>query len=173
MKRYDSNDQCTAWFVIYEDHLGSRIIGYSDDKSYIDAYMQFHKCKHMRVKKITDRADHMFEIINENANDEVGIYNIETRGKNNKLKQIAIPMTHTEAVFVQSESNDILASRVDYTFINEMKDYLKGKYRDAIKAIGLESVIRQVIYNKGDNFIHSLEMDDLLILFRSFPTYFG
>ena len=173
MKKYDLKDDCTIWFVVFDDGNSKRIQAYSDEKEYVDAYMEFHHCKHMRVKKITDRADRMFELLNENINDEIGIYNKKMRKKKNKYEMVLVPMTYAESILVNDEVTSLMYTRIDYNFINEAMYYLKDKYQKAIKQILLKSAINKVVYNKADKIINSIDLDEVALLIKSQPDLFG
>ena len=173
MRKYDLSEDCTIWFVLFDDGNVKRIHGYSDDKELVDAYMEFHHCKHMSVKKVTNRADQMFELLNENINDEIGIYNRKIRKKKNTYEMIMVPMTYAESVLVNDEVTSMMYTRIDYQFINEVMYYLKDKYQKAIKQILLKSVINKVVYNRPDKVISSIDLDEVALLVKSQPDMFG
>lgn len=174
MKRYEEDDIMTCYFVIYRDGNMNVIRGWSDDKDYVKAYMDFHNCKKYKIKKMTDTFKRVSQILEENINDEINIYNINARSNKKKesSRSMIIPMTETEHVLVNEESNTFLASRVNYGYINDCMYYLKGKYQRVLKDIMLEDVMKNVIYNKHTELTINLEMDDLMTLYMSLPDQF-
>lgn len=173
MKRYEEDDNMTCYFII--DERNNIIRGWTDNKEYAKLYLDFHKCKYYKIKKITNTFREVLKIIEENSNDEISIYNINTRSnkKHESSKDIAVPLTETEGMLINEEANTFLSSRVNYTFINEAFYYLKGKYQKALKSIMLEDVMKNVIYSKRSKIVLDLEIDELLVLFHSIPDQFG
>ena len=72
-----------------------------------------------------------------------------------------------------SSSSTFLASRIDYGLINDAIPYMKKKYQNILQSVFLTDVIKKVIYSKNSNFTNSIQFDELMILFRSFPENFG
>lgn len=177
MKRYDEDDVMTCYFVVYDDDGTKYIRAWSDDKDLIQMYLDFHKCKKYRMKKITDTFREIVKVIEENFNDEVGMFNLSTRNKGGKksepTKTIVVPMTDTESMMVNEETNTYLASRINYGYINEVFSYLKPKYQKALKMIFLEDVMKKVVYEKSGRFVSNIELDELLVLYKSLPDQFG
>ncbi len=173
MKKYEPGDIITCYFVVYDDGEHKTIRGWTDNKEYAKIYMDFHHCKHYRIKKITDVSTAIYKIIEENINDEILLFNINTKGKNNKSVSMVIPMTNSEKTLVNEESNTLVASRVNYGYINEAMHYLTDKYQKALKMILLDEVIKSVVYSKESKILDRLEIDDLMVLFHSFPDQFG
>ena len=178
MSKYQSGDMVTYYFIIKENNNGKMIQGWTDNKSIANFYMEFHKSKDFRIKSITNTIDEINKILEDNWNDEIKICNIITknRGKHHKGEEysyICIPATSTELTFIREESNTFMASRVNYSFINDAIPYLKNRYQDALKSIFLTDVVLKVIYSKNSKFTQSIEFDQLLILLKSFPENFG
>lgn len=170
--KYEEDDVVTFYFVIYERGNEKSIRGWSDNKDLVDAYMEFHKCKYYRTKKMHDTLREIYKITEENINDEIQLYSINTRGKHGS-KDIMVPLTMTEYTLLQDESNTFMSSRVNYSYINECSHYLKGKYRDALKVVGIEDIINAVIYNKQSKLLNESSSDNLMALFLSLPDQFG
>ena len=178
MKKYEPGDNVTFYFVIYNSGGTSQIRGWTDVKYLAEVYMEFHKCKYYSIKKVDDIFERVMDIINENANDEINLCNITVRNANHKkgkeeTKTLVVPMTDTELTFVNEEINTLLASRINYGFINEALYYLKDKWQKALKDIYLEDVMRKVVYEKYSTFISSIQLDELMVLYRSLPDQFG
>lgn len=177
MKRYEEDDIMTCYFVIYDDGNIKIVRGWSDNKEYAQMYLDFHKCKHYRLKKMTDTCREVVKILEENYNDEIELYNLSIRDKNGKkgelMKSIVVPMTNTEHTLVNEEINEFMASRINYGYINEAFYYLKSKYQKALKAIFLEDVMKKVVYEKHGKFVQQMQLDELMVLYRSLPDQFG
>ena len=175
MKRtYNVNDECTMYFVVHSDEQSKMIVGWSDDKDIIDAYMEFHKCKDFKVKKYTDSARKMNDLLDENNNDEIELYNIKIRSNDKKMtKDVVVPMTRTEHMCVNDDTVNLGYTRLDYSLLNEARFYLKDKYQKALNSIFLEAAINKVLYNQLDNIMASIEVDELMILYKNFPDKFG
>ena len=90
MKRYEEDDNMTCYFII--DERNNIIRGWTDNKEYAKLYLDFHKCKYYKIKKITNTFREVLKIIEENSNDEISIYNINTRSnkKHESSKDIAV-----------------------------------------------------------------------------------
>ena len=179
MKKYANDDMVTFYFVVCKDERGNKKIqGWTDQKEYALYYIDFHKCKNFKLTKHTMIFDDMINIINENNNDEISLYNIETKNRDSKRKKgnetslIVIPMTETERIFVFEECKTLVATRINYSYINSAIDYLKSKYRKALKGIFLDAAIRKVVHNQQSS-IDNFKIDELLVLYHSFPENFG
>ena len=172
MKKYEEDDIVTFYFVTYEKGNEKCIRGWTDNKDLADVYMHFHSCKYYRMKKMKDSVREIYKIIEENTNDEIQLYSINTRGKRGS-KSMMVPMTLTEFNLLSEESNTFLSSRVNYGYINDVMYYLKGKYRDALEAAGLVDIIKAVLYGKNSKFIENTSIDNLMVLFMSLPDQFG
>ena len=178
MKKYDPGDIATFYFVVVEDDHGKRIKAFSDDKELVKLYMDFHKCKKFRIKKYTGYIEEIYKITDENLHDEIQLFNIITRNREAKkhdeeIMELCIPATHTEINFINSESNSYLASICDYGLLNEVFPYLKEKYKDALRMLFLDDMIRKVIHSKDSKITVNIEFDQLITLYRFFPDHFG
>lgn len=172
MKKYEEDDEVVFYFVIYERGNEKCIRGWSDNKDLVDAYMEFHMCRYYRVKKQKDVLSEMYKILEENTNDEIQLYMINTRGKHGS-RSITVPMTLTEFTLVQDESNGFISSRVNYSYINECSHYLKGKYKNALKVAGIEDLVNLVVYGKTSKLLDHCEIDNLMTLYMSLSDQFG
>ena len=179
MAKYQSGDIVTFYFVIKDMGSEKIIQGWTDNKEIAKFYIEFHKCKDFKLKKITNTIEEINKISEENWNDEIKLFNIITRNRNKKSKHddnfetIAIPATETEIRFVREETSTFLASRINYGLLNEVIPYMKKKYRDVLESIFLTDIIRKVIYNKNERITQLVEIDQLMILYKSFPENFG
>lgn len=173
MKRYEEDDVMTCYFVVDDRGDCKTIRGWTDDKEYAKLYMDFHKCKSYKLKKMTDTFREVVKVIEENANDEITIYNMNTKNAKGKSKAITVPLTETEHTLINEEANTFISSRVNYGYINEAYYYLKGKYRKGLKMILLEDIMKNVVYSKNTKLVLSLEIDDLMVLFHSLSDQFG
>ncbi len=178
MNNYDADDRVTVYFIVYNE-FGEKIIrAWSDNKDYAKAYMDFHKCKNYKMKSLTDTWRNVVNIVNENINDEIELVNINVKNdKKHKLGQecklMVVPITTTERILINDESVTFMATRVDYSFIEEAFYYLKDKHQKALKSIYLKNVMDKVIHEKQSKFTDYVQMDELKVLFRSFPEHFG
>lgn len=176
MEKYDYDEECTVWFIVYDHNGFKRIQAYSDNKDYVDTYMAFHKCKYMKVKKMCDTARKVFEVLEDCVNDEIGFYNIIVRSDKKKqrpIDYIYLPMTHSEATVMNDEYTNYMATRIDYSLLNEAMYYLKDKYFDALKGILLKHVIDLTVYNHASPLITSIDLDQATLLLKSQPDLFG
>lgn len=178
MKRYDADEIVTYYFVIMSsDGLGGsdRVQAWSDDKDMVKAYMDFHKCPRFRMRKITKVMREMADILNENNHDEIHMYNITIRDPKHprKTKEIVIPATVTEQLFINEEMNTFMMSSIDYGYLASVIPYLKPKYRKAIDAIGLTDIIKKNVHGQNPTSLQNVHMDQLMILAHSFPDHFG
>ena len=178
MQKYDVDDVCTFYFVLLRNGDSINIQGWSDNKDLAKAYMEFHKCKLFNLKSRTDTFDNMCKILEENTNDEISLYNLTVKAppdhkKGRETRVISVPLTFTEMNLVKSENMDFLGSRVNYSLLNEAIYYLKNKYLKALKDIYLHDVINHVIMQQQNRFTNEVSMDELLVLFHSYPDHFG
>ena len=177
MKKYEPDDLCTFYFVIWNSGDTHTIQGWSDDKDLVKAYMEFHHCKRFELKSRSDTYDNMCRILEENTNDEISVYNLLIKDDNHKKghesKMIAVPLTYTEMTLVKSENTSYLASRIDYSYINDAMYYLKEKYVKCLQDIFLPDVIGFTILNKPSKFTDHVYTDELRVLFHSYPDHFG
>ena len=173
MKRYDADDIITMYFVISDKYDDNRVKAWSDEKEYCKVYMEFHNCKSYHMKSMNGRVDDLCKIIEENNFEELGIYNLTTKDSKGNKKFINVPLTITEYNFINSECNDWFISRIDYNLLYSAVDFLKDKYRKGLKRIALYDVMEKVLSKRQNQFTSSVELDELRILLRSFPSEFG
>lgn len=177
MKGYSSGDIAKFYFVIIEDKDKdfTRILAYSDSKDLVDAYMQFHKSKNLKVKVYTDTIEEIYKVTNENYYDEIFIGNIIIRDPKNKrkVKRVTVPITETESNFINTETSEFMASRVNYSYLNDFIPCLKPKYQKLMTQNLLSPIIRRVVDNQSPKILEELEFDSLMVLLDSFPDQFG
>lgn len=177
MKKYDLEDHVTFYFIILDDGRNSIVKAWTDQKEYAKAYLEFHKCKNFHLKVVNNTFREILPFINENTNDEIGLVHMIVRNPKPKkgamTKIIMVPLTTTENTFVNEEVNTFLASRINYTYAFEAMPYLKKKYQKALEDIFFKDVVHHVTGDLSSPFVESVELDELLILFRSFPDWFG
>lgn len=180
MSKYERGDVVTYYFVIYEDKKRDeqRIQGWTDDKSLAKIYMEFHNCKNLFLKSITKTIDEIAKILEENRNDEIQITNINVRNRERHKKGeecvgMAIPATQTECQFINEETANFMIQDIRYSYLNTAIPYLKNKYQKALDDIILWPIIKKVCDNKESAIVKCIELDQLLVLFRSFPDLFG
>lgn len=175
MKKYDSGDMATFYFVVKENHQEKEIKGWTDIKQLAEFYMDFHKCPSYRLKKITKTIEDIVRITEENRNDEIEIVNIYVKDRDNigDVKIIVIPATETERQFIREETETCFASRIAYGYLNGAIPYLKNKYKEALNDIFLLSIINKTVHNRNDKHNRRIDFDQLMVLFRAFPNDFG
>lgn len=178
MAKYEPGDIVTFYFVV-KTVDGQKIIqGWTDNKEIAKFYMEFHKCDNFKLKSLTDTIEAINKVAEENWNDEIKLFNIITRNRNKRKNQeayntICIPATETELKFIREESVTYMASRINYSLINDALPYLKNKYQKDLQSIFLPDIIRKTIYSQNTKFSQLIEYDQLLILYKSFPENFG
>ena len=177
MAKYEVGDIVTYYFIIVEDSNGKRIQAWSDHKELVKYYMEFHKCKQFVIKSLTKPIEEISKILEENLHDEIKIHNMIIKNKDGKKekewKTIPIPATETEYMFISEETNTYIASRINYSYLNESIPYLKGKYQRALHDIFLTDVIKKVIHGQNPKSTQMIMFDQLMVLFESFPDNFG
>lgn len=178
MAVYEMGDVVTYYFVVFANDENKSIKGWSDNKELVKFYMEFHNCEDMVLKSITKRIEEIVKITEENCHDEIRIYNITIRNRGKRKKGepatiVSIPATRTESTFITEEANTFLTSNIRYSFLNSAIPYLKGKYRDALDNIFLTDVINKTCNNRDSPITEKVEMDQLILLFKSFPETFG
>lgn len=177
MKIYEGDDMMTMYFVIRRSRNNPNvksIVAFSDNRALVESYVEFHNCKLFKIKSIHDKFDNICKILEENPHDEIGICNIPIRDpdKPDRSKLISIPITMTEQTLVNGEALCLMSSRVDYKALNASVDFFKDKYRKALYALHVKDAIEQA--ETGHNkFISNIEIDDLLVFYRSCPEDFG
>ena len=174
----DRDDIVDYYFIIHHDRDNRRIVGWTDKKKVAEFYMKFHNCPNFEMKKITRTLEEMFKITQEeNTHDEIGICNIYTRnrkkGRSDELELISIPATESEITITSQECNTFFSGRIGYSYINEAFPYLKKKYRESLEILFLDSIIKKVIHSVPDKYSSQIEMDQLMVLFKTFNSSFG
>lgn len=180
MKKYDDDDEMTMYFVIRrkkcdKDDPGV-IAGYSDNRALAEAYIEFHNCSTFKIKSMHSKFDHICKILEENPHDEIEICNITVRDPENRSRSrlMAVPMTRSEQTLVNGESLSLMASRVNYRVLGAMVDFLKDKYRRALSVLHLKDAIAQAEqFSQTSKFIANIEIDDLVVFYRTCPEDFG
>ena len=179
MAKYEDDEVITYYFIIKEDDFGKKIIqAWTENKTLAKYYMEFHKCKDFRLKILTDTSKNISKIVEENLHDEILIYNLITknRKKNKKgedIVTIAVPLTSTEKKFIQDEIETLGATSVDYGCINDAMSYLKNKHQQTLQSIFLLDMIKSVVYSQNNKFVHNIEFDELMLLYKHFDYNFG
>lgn len=180
MARYESGDLVTFYFVVKDDkEEGVKMIkGWTHKKVLAEYYMEFHKCPSYSLKKVTKTIDEIREITEENPDDEIKVANLLTRKREGKragkdVETIQIPATETELRFVASECNTLVAGLVGYSYLNASVPFLKKKYQKALSTLLLPSLIMAACHNQRDKYVQQIELDELMILFKAFPSDFG
>ena len=175
MQKYDENDEVTLYFIIIKDKLEKNICAWSDNKSYVKAYMEFHKCKDMKIKSVTNVFKNLIPILEENIHAEIQFANLNIRNanKNNKTSNIIVPMTENEIDLLNYEINHKMDSIIDYNLINRMFYYLKDKYQKALKGILLKAVTDNVIHNKSNEILDDINLDELMVFAKLTLHSFG
>ena len=180
MKKYDGDDEVTMYFIIrrrkHADPEDAMIAAYSDNRALAEAYIEFHNCDIFKLKTIHEKFDNICKILNENPHDEIEIVNISVRDPDNphKSKLLAVPMTRTEQVLVNGESISLMATRINYSAISASMDFFKDKYRKAFEVLHFKDAIDVARESKHvSKFISSIEIDDLVVFYRSCPDIFG
>ena len=169
--RYESGDIATYYFVIYDDGNNKTIIGWSDNKKIIKAYMELHKCKKFKLKEYTAPIDKIGKLLDENINDEIRLINVDIPKKND-LEYLIMPGTELENNYIKDESNNFLYTRINYSLINEAMPFLKDKYKKALEDIYIDHIIDALLFNKPNKISSNIIYNDLLILTRGFPERF-
>ena len=175
MARYEYDEMITLYIIIYKTTEGNIIQGWAANKTLAEAYMEFHNCPKFSMKKVKKFASEFRDIIEDKHHNEIVLSNIYTRSQKNKHKYelVTVPVTEAEMVLIEAESNEFFSSHIRYDFLDQSLFYLKGKYLRALQNIFLTSVIGKVIHNRSDEFVLNVKMDQLKILYESFPDQFG
>lgn len=178
MTTYDPNEECTFYFVIYNDSETKRIQAWTDVKDYAKFYIDFHQCPMHKLKTMTAQYKSIMPILNENLYDEISLVNLEVRNdkhhkKGHETKMITVPLTRTEGMLINDEAVSFMASRIDYSYIESTFYYLKNKYQRTLKDVYLYDVMNKVIHEKESLFTNTVQMDQLMIMFRSLSEHFG
>lgn len=176
LAKYERGDTATFYFVVVKDKNGGRIQAWTDNKELAKSYMEFHKCKQYKLKSVTNKVENIYNILDENLHDEIQIANLTVRNPGSKrdiTKFISVPMTRTEMMMVNSETSSFLVSRIGYSELEEYFMSFKKKYRNALENLFLLDVMMSVIHSQNTPTILNLELDQLMVLLKSFPDHFG
>lgn len=178
MARYEPGDIVTYHFIVYNDGRHKNIRAWTDNKDLAKMYMEFHQCKDFTIKSVTKRIEEISAITEENLHDEIRIHNIlirntDKRKKGEETKIISIPATETECLFINDECSTFMLSRIRYSYLNTAIPYMKKKYRDGLESIFLQDIINKVCNERSSNISESVKLDQLMVLFRSLPEFFG
>lgn len=181
MAKYDVDDIVTYYFIIhkYQGNTGeiTQIHAWTNNKLLARYYMEFHNCKDLVLKEKTDTLKKIVAITEENVHDEIGIRDLITRDPDNKSgtgwTHIRVPLTNNEARLIDEECHSMLSSSIRYDYLESAIHYLKPKYQRALRDILLIDVISKVLHGKEPNILQHIQLDQLSILYQSFPTYFG
>lgn len=179
MQKYDNNDVVEFYFIIMSEKNGKRIQAWTDNKDLAKCYYEFHNCKHFTLKRVSKPLIEMYKVIEENINDEIQIANIKIKNRDRKSKKdeeyiiLNVPATRTEMTFINEESATFLLSQLNYSYLDSAIPYLKDKYQEALKDIFLVPILQKVVYNKDSRVSSSIELDQLMVLLKSFPDMFN
>jgi hypothetical protein len=175
MATYEMDDIVTCYFVVKNEKDENRIVGWNNNKSMVDIYMKFHNCPKLKVKKVTKPLKELRYFTEENLHDEIIIANIITRDRNKKSAVpivIQIPVTAVELRFIKEESNTFFSGRINYGYLNSAIPYLKNKYQKALSILLLNSIILKTVFDQRDRINERIELDELVILIKSFTNDF-
>lgn len=177
MPKFDSGDIVTIYFVVTHGTSRTGIQAWTFEKTLADFYMEFHKCKHFKLKSMKGTIEEMYKITEENIHDEIAIYNLWTHDPkdptSDKPVTIPVPMTGTEYQHVNGECQSFMQNDIDYSLLSQGMDYMEPEYQKLLARTGLTDIIRYVIHNKQSKFVEGLQMDQLMVFARSFPDCFG
>lgn len=174
---YDSNDIVDYYFIMVTDRNGTRVQAWTEEKVLAEAYMEFHNCKHFKLKKMTNTLNNLYKIIEENLHDEIQLYNI-TIPKDSKhpgkTKTIVVPCTKSEINVINDDSVNFMATQVPYHEMDKISRWLRPKYQRALKGILFRDVCDQVLSIKSPSrILRNIDMNGLKVLIQSFPDSFG
>lgn len=175
MLKYEPGDIATFYFIINEYNDTKEIKGWTSKKQLAEFYIDFHKCPKYQLKKITKPIEEIYKITEDYYHSEIIIGNIlvKNREKKGEVKLISIPATQDELNFIHEESSTFFATMMGYSYLNNVIPYLKKKYIEALDDIFLSSVIKKAIHNQSDKINQYIQLDELMILLKSFPENFG
>jgi len=177
MALYYKGDMATFYFIIKEvPGEESYIKAWTDSKELARFYLKFHKCPYFRIKKITNTIEEIRKITGENHTDRISIGRLVTRDRerdDGSVTYISVPITDTEMDIVNHESMSFFSGRIKYNLMDKVIPSLKPKYRELMKEIFLPSVIKRTIHNQPNGCAEAIIMDQLMVLFQSFPDEFG
>ena len=173
-----STDEDEVTFYLIVSSLGGdRLIkAWTSDKKLAKMYLEFHACPDFHLKQITDSQTQMKMLSDENFHDDILIANIKTRDRKKDYPDmclVSVPLTNSELTLINGEADTFFGTKVSYHLLSEAVPYLKTKYRKALNQLLLGSVMNFVVHNRADKIISQIYLDELLILFRFFPTEFG
>lgn len=173
--KYDSGDIVTYYFIINDDGKNKMVQGWTDNKKLAKFYLEFHNCKRFSMKILTKTIEEIAILLEENNNDEIKVMNITIRDSKNhdRVKYASVPMTNTEFMFINEECKSLMASVVNYAFIESAIPYLKNSYMKDLKMILLLDSIDSTIHGKTSAIIKEMKFDQMMVLLQSFPDNFG
>lgn len=176
MEHYEADDVVTFYFVIVKDGLHTvKVQAWTDNKQLAKFYMDFHHCKNLKLKSVTDTYKRIVKMLNENANDEITIQNkmvvIRNEDKS-KPKYVQIPITASESVLIDSDIQHFYETEINYSLLNNNRIYFKDKYVKAMKDILLLEVINNVINGRPSKIIQQLEFDYVAAAYKSITGVF-
>ena len=176
---YEKDDLVTFYFIIIKDERhGSRIQAVTDSKDLAEFYMEFHKCKRFKLKKVHDYYRNILETLNECIHDNIELYTIDIKNPNGKpgkeSKQLIVPLTESEYRMINEECATFMSSLINYNFINQRVGFLKNKYQRALADIRLKDVLDSTLAKteRPSPFILSISLDQLKILLSCYPDNF-
>lgn len=176
MAKYEPGDIAKYYFVIFTGPDGeSTVQAWTDNKDLLDMYLKFHKCKRFEVKVVSNYIEEIIKLCEENRNDEILLYRINTRDpkKKGEVMGMTIPATNTEVTFINEETNTFMTSMISYSKINELIPYLKKKDREALHNIFLEDITAKVCHERNSKLVQMIQLDQLMVLYKLFPEKFG
>ena len=165
---------------LYEDYKkdkelnSSKITAWSDNKTLIKYYLDFHNCDTFQTIKVEGTLEEYSDLLNDNIHDEITIANIRIRDseKPYKEKVLQIPATETEMDLLLAEEDSYSSGRIDYGVIEKYYHRMKNKYKKIFDNILLTDVMMKVIHGNDSNYLEKIKQDQLAILYRLFSGYF-
>lgn len=172
--KYEPGDIATFYFIINNSSNRNYIKAWTDDKNLAEFYMMFHKCPRFKIKKVVRSIEEINKMIDENYFDEISIANIIAKDNNSDdgKKLISIPLTGSELQVINDECNSFLSTFIEYSYISNSMSYLKNKYLEILDDILLVPIIDYLQSNVIDKRLGEIDMDQMIILLRSFPDDF-
>ena len=188
---YSYDEKITIYVITYNNPNDLRsttdIIACSKNKNLAKFYIEFHKCKYMKLRTIIDYPKYINEhIINNNINCEIQLapMNSKIYNKNTDSTYFIVPVTELELTDLNEFSGFFCDGLIDYKNIHLYYSYLKNKYRKALDIILLGSVIKDVLFTSKKQFsnenwkeheemtITNIEMDNIALLYLIEPHLF-
>ena len=200
MKNYDSKEDNTVFYVvlvgenkystvnkfhklskkdkIYRDAANDKeknlIKAWTDNKELLKFYLDFHKCKDFKTVVIEATVADVYDIVESNLNDEIQIQNLLIRDpkKPYKEKYLQVPITNEEKDALISEIDYWGSGRINYNLISQYYGIIKNKYRKVFDNILLTDILHSVNSGKKSKFLNKIKLDQLVLLYRTFPGCF-